>query len=616
MNDRIWYWTRAEVPVELVASLEYLGRFYPLREGGGASQLRFQLSCDSDELRVCLGECDATITYGRPNAALRGIGRVLAGNPGIEHCQLKTFGIMLDASRNAVMTVEHFQSWLRQLALLGYNMAMLYTEDTYQLPGEPYFGYMRGGYSLEEIRAIDDCAAILGIELIPCIQTLGHMEQSLQWDAYADVRDDWHVLLVDEDKTYRLIEKMLDFWRHAVRSRRIHVGMDEAFGMGRGRFLDLHGYEPGRSIFERHLQRVRDLCRNHDFRPMIWADMYKGFAGQGGGAGTDGMPEEVEPVFWAYTSDNKQFYLDGIERNRSAGLEPLVATGLWIWGSFWCNYGKSMKAVVPCLEACREAGLKEVFVTLWGDDGAYCNCDSALPGLCRIADEAFGNADGGDAMDRIFAAICGGDAKIARIAAGLDRVEPKCEIHAHSAAATWDDPLMAKYLREQEARRGDAVLTYLADYYATLAEKLRPYDGETAGGDIGYAYSLARFLSAKIRFRLDLKTAYEKRDLPGLAELGEKRIPEILALLRDFATRFRDQWLRSNKPFGMVGMQIRIGGQAARWEEAARELRELAEGKIAAIPELEGPPEPTTGQNLDACHWWKHWALNSMTGLY
>ena len=30
---------------------------------------------------------------------------------------------------------------------MGYNMEMLYTKDAYQLPGETYFGYMRGAYS-------------------------------------------------------------------------------------------------------------------------------------------------------------------------------------------------------------------------------------------------------------------------------------------------------------------------------------------------------------------------------------------------------------------------------------------------------------------------------------
>ena len=52
------------------------------------------------------------------------------------------------------MKVEHFKKWLRRLALLGFNVAKLYTEDTYELPGEPYFGYCRGAYTADELREI------------------------------------------------------------------------------------------------------------------------------------------------------------------------------------------------------------------------------------------------------------------------------------------------------------------------------------------------------------------------------------------------------------------------------------------------------------------------------
>jgi len=79
------------------------------------------------------------------------------------------------------MTVEHFKGGLRQRALLGYNMAMLYTEETYELPGEEYFGYLRGRYSADELKEIDRYAGSLNIEMVGCIQTLGHLGHLLKW---------------------------------------------------------------------------------------------------------------------------------------------------------------------------------------------------------------------------------------------------------------------------------------------------------------------------------------------------------------------------------------------------------------------------------------------------
>jgi len=43
---------------------------------------------------------------------------------------------------------------------MSYDSLMLYTEDTFELPGYPYFGHMRGRFSKEELKEIDDYAYI------------------------------------------------------------------------------------------------------------------------------------------------------------------------------------------------------------------------------------------------------------------------------------------------------------------------------------------------------------------------------------------------------------------------------------------------------------------------
>ena len=82
--------------------------------------------------------------------------------------------VMIDMSRNAVMNVKALKEYLVILKKMGYNSVMLYTEDTYEVEGEPFFGYMRGRYSVAEMQELDEYANSLGIELIPCIQTLAH----------------------------------------------------------------------------------------------------------------------------------------------------------------------------------------------------------------------------------------------------------------------------------------------------------------------------------------------------------------------------------------------------------------------------------------------------------
>lgn len=94
------------------------------------------------------------------------------------------FGVMIDCSRGAVPGVSALKNFLDIIAKMGYNCAMLYTEDTYEIPTEPFFGYKRGKYTLSELSELDEYANGLGIELIPCVQTLAHLNAIFRWDCY------------------------------------------------------------------------------------------------------------------------------------------------------------------------------------------------------------------------------------------------------------------------------------------------------------------------------------------------------------------------------------------------------------------------------------------------
>ena len=98
-----------------------------------------------------------------------------------EQIPFRHFGTMIDCSRNAVMKPAAVERWIDLTASLGYDSVLLYTEDTYEVPEYPYFGYLRGRYTQDELREIDAYAESMGVELVPCIQTLAHLAQFLQW---------------------------------------------------------------------------------------------------------------------------------------------------------------------------------------------------------------------------------------------------------------------------------------------------------------------------------------------------------------------------------------------------------------------------------------------------
>jgi len=263
MNDITFLYHPETTPRPLRAALQLIGEDFPLRAASSPARahVRFELSGHGPRVEkrskqfIISGSTVPQVL--RALATLRGFaGKGPVADAREEQVHFDTLGLMLDASRNAVSTVGTLKLLLRRMALMGMNLLMLYTEDTYEVPSQPYIGYLRGRYTQAELRELDAYAAKLGIEMIPCIQALAHLAQMLHWPVFGSVCDTHDILLVDENKTYKLLEQMIAAASAPYRSKRIHIGMDEAHNLGLGNYLDRHGFRPRFQIMNDHLRRV------------------------------------------------------------------------------------------------------------------------------------------------------------------------------------------------------------------------------------------------------------------------------------------------------------------------------------------------------------------------
>ena len=76
---------------------------------------------------------------------------------------INSLGVYIDCSRNAVITVSAMKKFFDVIRSMGYNSAMIYTEDTFELDEYPEFGYMRGRYTKEELKEIVAYGEKIGI---------------------------------------------------------------------------------------------------------------------------------------------------------------------------------------------------------------------------------------------------------------------------------------------------------------------------------------------------------------------------------------------------------------------------------------------------------------------
>ncbi len=581
--------------------LEYPRRFAP---GRGTRRVRFMRAVREATagLTVTKTRTDVEVRYVRPTDAFRALGRLLGeSSPQAlaqdfsETPRFDLLGVMPDASRNGVLTPKAVKALMRRCGLMGFNCFILYTEDTYEVPGEPFFGYLRGRYSQEELRDLDAYAATLGMEMFLSIQTLGHLGQVLQWPAYAGCRDVEEVLIAEEPKTYELIEKMIAAAVAPFRSRRLIVGMDEAHGLGTGRYLKLLGYKRAFDIFNSHLDRVRDICRKHGIRPIIWSDMYFRLGSKTNeyydrtsaipGDVAASIPKDVQLAYWDYYHTDAEFYAEWIKRHRAMGFDPLVAGGVWTWSHFWAALPFSFSATDACLRACKAEKIREAFVTLWGDDGMECDMFSALPGLQFFAEHAYADAVDQELLRANFRGSCDADFDDWAKASEIDSVPclaaPEKSYTNVGKWLLWQDPLLGLMDPQLDGFS-------LRSHYEKLADTLRKRARKLPENRrLLFPSKMAEALSLKCDLRRHLVAAYKAKNRKRLKALVEGDLKKLRTTMRQLWKTHRQMWLSTYKPFGWEVIEQRYGATLARLEELADRVIEYLDGSVDSIPEFE-----------------------------
>lgn len=489
-----------------------------------------------------------------------------------------TCGVMVDVSRNAVLSVESVKRLIIHMAKMGLNMLMLYMEDTYKMEKYPYFGYMRGAYTETEISEIVKFAGIFNIEVIPCIQTLAHQRKAIQWDYAAEFTDTDDILLVGEEKTYEYIEEMLTVSRKMFKSNRIHIGMDEAFNIGLGKYLKKNGYRDRLDIILEHLDKVATMVEKYEFRPIIWSDML--FADSKSEETLGRLPKNVDLMCWSYWKDNEEEYSRKLKEHFALGVKPMFAGGLHTWNSLSVKYDRLFKTQTPALEACIKNNIKEVIATIWGDDGGECNVFAALLGMQLYAEY---NYCGNDAkLSENFKACTGYDMEAFKLLS-LDIFDagicPNCDANVSKAIFYQDilEGLFDRNLRDYDFK------TYYADY-------IKKFDNIGDFGDLQYLFDYYRKLLTILYEKCDIGNkiydAYWNRDKQHLKEI----LDELKNLRKNYEeahTAMATVWYHDNKPFGFEVIECRIGGVEARIKRAESRIAEYLNGNINSIPELE-----------------------------
>lgn len=502
--------------------------------------------------------------------------------------QFEMNGVMFDLCHgNGAFPVSYLKTVIDRLALMGLDTLMLYLEENYEVDGQPRMGYMRPKYSKEMLRETDDYAYAMGLELIPCIQVLAHLKNVLRWDDYREFSDYDDCLLVGDERTEKFVDDVIRANSTAFRSRRIHVGMDEAEELGHGRYLRRFGYENQVQIMNKHMELVTRICEKYGMKPMMWDDMFFKAMAEAHVPMTPeniakACPKNIQPVYWNYGCPADQKFADHV----ALSPETIFAGGCWAWFSFSLDYSWTLKSTVHCLERCKKAGIKEVFMTTWGDHGAEAPQPINLVGAQMYAELGYAKNFNEKKFARRFKFCTGGVAKDFRVLENFD-VTPvtgmdisKSAVNA-SKAFMWQDILTGLF----DKNIGDVDLR--AHYHA-MGEKLR--GAEKRNGMFNSMFVLYKkavaFMELKADMGCRLTRAYKAGDRDALLALSAD-LATLYKRTKDLMEYYRKYWNEIYMPLGWDIFDLRFGGLMARIHTAKLTLDNYLAGAQPSIPELE-----------------------------
>lgn len=560
-------------------------------------------------LQIIKKEREVTISYSRPCEFFRALLLLLktTDEDGFEITQTAQFrmnGVMVDNSRNAVMTVEQTKCLIAYAALMGLDHIQLYIEDTFEVKDQPFFGYMRMRYTQEEIKELNDFAKGFGILLIPCIQTLAHLNQMVQWSCYNDIKDIDDILLVGADRTYAVIEDIIRSWRECVDSKILHIGMDEAHNLGRGKYIDQNGLVPRYDIMCSHLRKVIEICRKYDFEPIMWSDMF--FSMLYGDYYADGdidpellakVPKDVKLAYWDYYTLDAEGYDRQMKKHTAFPNELCFAGGAWKWKGFLPQIDHSMEVTKYALQKAKEHGISMVFATAWGDNGAECPFSAVMPVLALFGEMNYNNTDDVDTRVSDTTALLTGYTleDFCRLSApnGLQYVARDRYQNNPTKYLLYQDVLMGLFDRH--------IGPCDRQHFAGCAEQLQELADRN--GKLAYLFDtaakLCRVLELKCDIGVRLKSAYDAGDKAAMRLIAEEELPEIECRLAVFHAAFKKQWYAENKRGGFDVQDIRLGGVMARVRSAAEIVQQYLDGEIDRIEELEQERLPFFGEEND-----------------
>ena len=311
---------------------------------------------------------------------------------------MKERGYMLDVSRDKIPTMETMRSLVKSLSLLRYNSLQLYMEHTFAFAAHErvWSGYTP--FTPEEIMELDAFCRDHFIELVPNLNSFGHLQKWLmheEYDLLAEVKGG-NVLRpcrAAVDFMDRLYAEFLPNFT----SRKVNIGCDETAQLGKGKSAALCRKRGVTQVYLDFLTKLADRAEKRGFSVEFWGDIILHQPDL-----ISKLPKGITALEWGYEADHP--FRRDTALFRKAGVDFLVCPGTSAWLSLLGRTSNMIGNISNAMQyGCRNHA-RGMLMTDWGDGGHHQYYPVSWPGIV-MGGGASWNAVSKETAERIPAGV-------------------------------------------------------------------------------------------------------------------------------------------------------------------------------------------------------------------
>jgi hypothetical protein len=315
-------------------------------------------------------------------------------------------GVMLDISRDRVPTLATLFELVDLLASWKINELQLYTEHTFAYQAHPLVWQDASPITSEDLLLLHAYCKQRHIDLVPNLNTLGHMERWLKHAPYNPLAEmpegfpsPWHddqrilpasTLNPGDPRSAALVRSLLDELLPHFSSEYVNVGGDEPWELGKGASKASWEAEPGR-IYLEYLKALHVDVTRRGRRMQFWADIIVKYP-----ALVEELPRDAIAMIWGYEANEPKE--DEVKLIVASGLETYTVPGTSTWNSIAGRTDNMISNLNNAARLARQYGSRGYLITEWGDNGHWQPLSAAYAGFLHGASVAW-NYEQGQTLD-------------------------------------------------------------------------------------------------------------------------------------------------------------------------------------------------------------------------